>query len=96
MRIFITKYGLTKGIYLVDANPTIDDESEEDQMVFFRLDPRSMLDSYAHHGQYATTEEEARQQVAKIAEKKIACLKKQIRKLETWQPKLFVIKETEV
>lgn len=76
MRVIISKYALTSGLYSVDASPGV-----SPGMVYYRV-PGSMFEQYAHGNDFHDDESEAIARADEMREKKILSLKKQIAKLE--------------
>jgi len=76
MKIYVTKYALTQGIYEVEA-----EDETGGIFVAFSGSNRSYT-TYYHKGEYELTHAAAVTKANEMREKKIASLKKQIKKLE--------------
>lgn len=78
MKIYITKYAITNGIKEVDARET----SVPEMFEYAVTDGKREYGRYAHKGDYCLSREDAVIKATKMRDKRIASLKKQIRKLE--------------
>lgn len=75
MKVWITKYALTQGIF--------EEEAEDYGDGFVKVTKKGFLDSYYKKGKdWHKTKESAIAKAEEMREKKIASLKKQIEKLE--------------
>jgi hypothetical protein len=76
MRVYVTKYALTEGVRVVDAEITTTSAT----MICYRIGDN--YDDYAHAGDWFTNAEEAAQQVQKLREKQVASLQKRLDKMK--------------
>jgi len=74
-KIWVTKYALTEGIFTIYIEHTDIDRS-------ISLPDEQHFHGYARKGEWHRTEEEAKAKAEEMRIKKIASLKKQIKKLE--------------
>ncbi len=78
MKVWITKYALTQGVKVVEVRGYGDPAT----MISLSDGPFTI---YYHKPDWHTTREEAIARVAVMVEKKIKSLRKQLKKLETFQ-----------
>ena len=74
MKVWITKYALTKGIYAMDARG-----SHSDGMVICEDDHRTQ---FLHGNEWHKTKSSAIARAEEMQTKKLASLKKQLKKIE--------------
>jgi hypothetical protein len=74
MKVYVTKYALTQGIFPIEAN-LIDDGK------YAKQSTGSSLGLFLRRGEYALTDDEAIRQAEELRCKKLASIEKQVSKI---------------
>lgn len=82
MKVWITKYALTTGIFTTDVESTF-----SDGMV------KATWPAYYHKGEWHKTEKEALERARDMAKRKLASLKNSAKKVEDMIARNFVVEE---
>jgi len=83
---YVTKYALTKGIFVVNANICKDISP---LMISYRIDNDNDWNYYAHKGEWYTSLPEAIQKANKMRIERISSLRKSISKVENMEFKII-------